>query len=173
MGSGTVRWGGLAGMLGGLTFVAEAIVFATKPGVALQDALLLAALFLVAGGLAGFHIFQGERAGRLGLAGFWLAIAATAAQAVAVVTVLVGGPSLDLLHGVGFLVLIVGYILYGVASLRAGVVPRWAAVALIVVGPASLPTEYSTAVLGVVWLALGYALWSRGDVALTRQIGVG
>lgn len=76
------------------------------------------------------------------------------------------------LFGMGFLVSIVGYVLYGAATMREGRLPVWYGAAFIVVGPqALLPTgEYAGVVVtGLVWLALGYALLSRRDDATSDR----
>ncbi len=53
-------------MLGGVAYVAEAIVFTTNPEVPLQDALLLIGFLLAAVGLVGFHARQKEDYGCIG-----------------------------------------------------------------------------------------------------------
>jgi hypothetical protein len=77
---------------------------------------------------------------------------------------------LDLLLLLGLLGMLLGFVLLGIATLRARVLPQWAGVALILVLPvAALLGDYGGGlVLGIVWLALGYvllaarALGSRG-----------
>jgi membrane protein implicated in regulation of membrane protease activity len=61
---------------------------------------------------------------------------------------------------------VVGLALYGAATLRAGVLASWCGWALIVVPPiASLLNSKvfygSIALFGVLWVALGYVLWSQ------------
>ena len=65
------------------------------------------------------------------------------------------------------LALVVGFVLIGVAILRSGVLPRWAA-GLLIVGTLALlgMNEQNTQVLmaipfGVAWAVIGYVLWSR------------
>jgi len=153
-------------MLGGVALVLEAVVFAINLGVTLQDALLLIGYFLAAVGLVGFHTLQKGNYGRIGRGGFYTAIVGSVAAVLATAVLLVGDAGLDWLHGVGFLVLIVGYILYGAATLQARVLPRWCGVAFIVVGPLGLLAgEYTVVVFGLVWLALGYVLWSQSGQA--------
>ena len=51
------------------------------------------------------------------------------------------------------------------ATLRAGVLPRWYGLALIVSMPVSLPlVTYGTALFGLTLVVLGYALWSRKGI---------
>jgi hypothetical protein len=62
--------------------------------------------------------------------------------------------------------MLVGFVLYGIATLRARVLPRWYGLALIVALPVSLPLAgYGTALFGLILLALGYALWLRSGFA--------
>ena len=61
---------------------------------------------------------------------------------------------------------VVGLALYGAATLRARVLARWCGWALIVVPPiasflSSKVFYGSIALFGVLWVALGYVLWSR------------
>ncbi len=164
--SNWIRWGGIAAMLGGVAYVAEDIVFlATREhgGHALQEPLVFAAYLLTAAGLTGFHLLQKESYGRIGRAGFYTAIAGSLAAVSAVVIILAGGAAIHWLHGIGALIMVLGYIPYGVATLQARVLPRWSGATFILVGPVGIvaPGDYTTMVLGVVWLALGYALWTQ------------
>jgi hypothetical protein len=80
---------------------------------------------------------------------------------------LVGSEVLQwLLAPVGSLAVVVGLALYGAATLRAGALARWCGWALIVVPPiASFLNSKGfyggIALFGVLWVALGYALWSQ------------
>jgi hypothetical protein len=77
---------------------------------------------------------------------------------------------------VGLVSMVVGFALYGVATLQAGVLPRWCGLAFIVAVPGALassialprilPESVFTSIFiifGLVWLALGYALWARRE----------
>lgn len=171
------RWrgiGAVAAMLGGMAYVSEAAVFAASPGGALQGLVSFAAILLTAVGLAGFHAFQKGSYGRLGQGGFYAAIAGSLVMIGAVTTSLFAGggyleePFAGAAFGTGFLVLMVGWIIFGAATLRAKVLSLWCGVAFIVVGPQGLlPTgDYAGVVVaGLVWMALGYALWTRREDA--------
>jgi hypothetical protein len=62
--------------------------------------------------------------------------------------------------------MLVGFVTYGLATVRAGVLPRWYGLALAVSVPASLPLAvYGTALFGLILVILGLALWSwKGDI---------
>ena len=99
----------------------------------------------------------------VGLAGGALLLAGGGAQAL-----LFGGdlPSMPLFVLPGVLALVAGFLLLGVAILRAGVLPRWAGV-LLALGALSLlgfNDQNGQALLaipfGLAWVATGYALWS-------------
>lgn len=152
--------------------------------------------FLGLFGIVGLYVRQVEQSGWLGLAGFvlfsaWLGLvlcfsfieaavlpflAAAAPQAVegmmAMFTVPIEGVDLGVLPTLWIIsgpLYILGGLLFGIATFRAGVLPRWAG-ALLAAGTAFAPAaglfpfEYQTKVTIPVGLALawmGYALWSE------------
>jgi hypothetical protein len=60
--------------------------------------------------------------------------------------------------------MLVGFVLYGIATVQASVLPRWYGLALIVSLPVSLPLAgYGTALFGLILVGLGYVLWLRRD----------
>ncbi len=76
----------------------------------------------------------------------------------------------------GVLALIVGFVLVGIAILRAGVLPRWVAVLIIVGALAMLGANEQTARVllmipfGVAWVAVGYVLWSGVGVPTGQPV---
>ena len=73
-----------------------------------------------------------------------------------------GRSALEWISLPGTLGMLVGFVLYGVATVQARVLPRWYGLALIVVLPVSLPLAgYGTALFGLILLVLGYVLWLR------------
>jgi hypothetical protein len=72
------------------------------------------------------------------------------------------------------LALIVGFVLLSVAVLRAGVLPRWAAILLVVGSLAMLGfNDQNWQALmavpnGLAWMAVGYVLWADRE-GVTRQ----
>jgi len=125
-------------------------------------ALLVLALLLTAAGLVGLHALQGESHGLLGRAGFYIALASLSARALGAVAFLLGSSALEWISLPGTLGMLLGFVMYGLATLRAGVLPRRYGLALIASMPVSLPLAvYGTALFGLILAALGLALWTR------------
>ena len=181
-------------MLGGALWVAWAVVHALQPmgcvgdecdlpgrsmreGSPLGHALFITALLVLAAGVFGLvsRVRAAGRLGRIGRVGL-------VASAAGVATVVVAGLVQALLFGGDFwampyfvipavLAVVVGFVLLGVAILRSGVLPRWAA-ALLIVGTVALlgMNEQNTQVLlaipfGVAWAVIGALLWTRRGAA--------
>lgn len=174
------------------------------------------ALMGALGGLLGLHAAQRPSYGMLGKAGFLVAFIGHAVLlatpflfiAAIIVSVLLAaslyGDQEPIYVFIGFiwfgsaltfgLALVVGYLsaagilLLGIATLRAGVLPRWLGVTLIAVAASLLASGVAIVVgwawdvavgetlgvvlfvlpvvLGLFWLAVGYALWScKGEAA--------
>ncbi|HEX2183680.1 MAG TPA: hypothetical protein VHH10_15465 [Rubrobacteraceae bacterium] len=194
MSTSTVRWAGVAGMLGGALFVLSAVVITSLPRGCIGDecaarpmretgaagALLVLALLLVVVGMAGL-VIRARNAGRLGALGKTGAVVAAVGAALPVIGgvvqgVLYGGdyPLMPYFVIPGVLALVVGFVLLGVAVLLAGVLPRWAA-ALLVVGSLAMlgfNDQNAQALLaipnGIAWIAVGFELWS-GETAQRNE----
>ncbi len=138
------------------------------------DVLVVVALFLQAVGLMGFHTLQKENYGRIGRAGFYTFIVGALAHGLGLVFLLAGSETLaELLIVVGGLGILVGAILYGAATLQARVLPRWCGVTFVVFLPVTiLLGDYGPIWWGLVWLVLGYVLWSRRGTATERPARV-
>lgn len=139
---------------------------------AFDGILMLLSLLLFAAGVAGLVILV-QSAGRFGMTGKIGVVIGAAGVALLVIASLIqsvffGGDFLLMPYFVipGLLALIVGLVLLGVAILRSGVLPRWAAALLIIGALAMLASNEQTArvllttPLGVAWIAVGYMLWS-------------
>src|SRR5829696_5166823 len=109
------------------------------------------AFLLVPVGMVGFHVLQRHSYGR---------------------------EAREALFGlvVGLVSMVVGFALYGVATLQAKVLPRWCGVAFIAALPVALALSVSLhfssiqfIVFGLAWLALGYALWARREALAVQQ----
>ena len=179
--SNLIRWGGLAAVLAGALFIVEALVVPfigdSHWGFHALDAPPHAFLAV---GLTGLYLWQTRqgRFGWLGTIGFILIVAACVVIALggfAIVFVdgVLKAPVgvLDAIHPVELLLLI-GSVLFGMATMRENVLPSRAALLIIIgalgffgiafagVGPEWL-ISVAVVILGAGWAWLGYALWSE------------
>ena len=76
---------------------------------------------------------------------------------------LAGAESVDrILYPLGLLGTLVGFVLFGVATFRARVLPRWCGVLFVLLVPVAVVLgEYGNMFDGLAQLALGYVLWLR------------
>ena len=172
-------WELLSAVLAGIAWLASVLLDLASA----QQQLLLFWLYAIAwlgtlGGLLGLYARQASSYMWVGTSSFFAAfIGATLALAGTVLNLLSRG---DLLQGgfhdqalglglsitlIGLVLFAVGFTLLGVTSVLGRTMPLWVGV-LIVVAPllAWLLGGYGGIVLGVVWLAVGYALWLARDV---------
>ena len=180
-----IRWGALAALASGALWIAGGILhFAypqDPPGALgyflnyLGTAVFSAAYLGMLGGLVGLHARQMDSYGRLGRAGFLLAFAGAALAFLGQATSgifpqngtlgwLFSDPGFGFQAGILFTSL--GLVLMGIATLRAGVLPRWCGFGLIaLVVFLALGAYGGFVVVGLIWLALGYVLGSKkGEV---------
>ena len=158
--SDLIRWGGLAAILAGVMSISD-ILF----DVAVPD--LLAVLLMVVG-LLGLHALQKNNYGRIGRVGLWTAVVASLGQVLGIVVFWLGSEALIwLAYPVAYVAVPIGLLLYGAATLQARMLPRWCGLGLIIIPPITLilGDNYGSVLLGLLWLALGYVLWSRRSVA--------
>ncbi len=187
MSSSFIRLGGLSAMLGGALWIVATLIHASKPrgciaeecafrnmreGGALDGILTLLSVVLLAVGAAGLVtlVRRYGRFGRAGKAGVLIGAAGAALLAIATLAqaIFFSGDFALMPYLVvpGLLALVVGFLLLGIAILRAGVLPRWVAALVIVGALFMLGTNEQTARVlltipfGVAWVAVGYALWS-------------
>ena len=187
-----VRWGGLAGVAAGVMFVLSGILyFIVAPplptralssfGDYLYEVVVAVAFALSLVAIAGLHAAQrqSERYGILGTAGFSLTLIGYAiVLVIAHLYRLVGGEYILSLRLVGGLLVLVGSILLGAMTIRAGVLPWWCGVLLIVSFPLDdildLGVLSESIVFAVVWGSIGYALTTRrgygSRATLTREL---
>jgi hypothetical protein len=176
--SNLVRGGAAGFVLGGVVWLVAGFIAAftnpmLSPGLVYYYlALGIVARLLLGLGVVGLHTLLKGSYGNLGRAGFYTILVALAAQILGALASLVGTQALAwLVSPVGLLVLIVGFVLYGAASLQARVLPRWYSVLLIVFVPVSVVLGFvrlGDIWLGAVLLVLGFVLWQQGE-ALTEQ----
>ena len=138
------------------------------------DVLAIIAYVLEVVGLLGFHALQGSNYGRIGRAGLYTTIGAIVLWEFLILTGLLGSDvGLGWLVAVGVLGTLVGLVLYGAATLQARVLPRWCGIAFIILVPvAILLVDYASLWEGLVWLALGYGLWSHRGAAAEQPARV-
>ena len=164
-----IRYGGTAAMLGGIVLMVDGLLGLVNKDAQYLDVIFIVALVLVLVGLAGLHALQRDSYGRIGRVGFYTVVIATLAQILGLAVLLAGSAALEWLIPIGSLAVLVGFVLYGVATLQARVLPRWYGLALIVCMPLSLPLAvYGTTLFGLILVVLGYVLWLRRD-ASTEQ----
>jgi hypothetical protein len=166
--SGLVRWGAIGFILGGVMWLVLGLSAAfgylqAIPG--REDVVLfVVALVLTAVGLVGLHSLQGGNYGLVGRMGFYIALTAVAGRILGAVVYLAGSSALEWISWPSTLGMLVGFVLYGFATLQARVLPRWYGLTLLVSMPVSLPlATYGTALFGLILAVLGYVLWLRKD----------
>jgi len=176
-----VRWGGLAGVAAGLSFVMSGILALIAPPQRalgsfsdyLIEIVIVLAFALTLATIAGLHAKQRQsrRYGLIGMAGTLLTFVGYAIVLVtAHVTTLAGGEASLIVRLAGGLLVLVGSILLGAITLYARVLPWWCGVLLIVGFPLGDSLENvaegsENVVLAIVWGLIGYALLSRRGAA--------
>jgi hypothetical protein len=189
--SNLVRWGGLAAILSGALVIAMMLL----TGLVAEGFfyLLILVFLLLAVAVSGIHAQQAGRSGLMGRIGFVVTLISAVAIAVLSAAVGVaenffgfdpeGSAAIGIIFWGVFLPFIVGLIVLGIATIRAGVLPRGAAVLLILGLPLGIVIDLLTGAffseeatpwgffvsftafaVGLIWL--GYALRSgRGVTA--------
>jgi len=175
------RLSGIVLLIGGVFAIIGALLEApSAPGTSLWIPgtwFSLVGSLLILLGWPALYLRQADKAGRLGLLGFVLSFLALLILGIGFGTidtfvsqVLAGEGSMPAMLGfelLGGLLLVVGPLLFGIATLRARVFPRWVAILLIVGSIATLVTviihdwnEVSAAILFLAIACFGYVLWS-------------
>jgi hypothetical protein len=186
-----IRWGGLAALLAGAFFIVEA---AAGPFINIKEfhwafhALDSPAHALLAVGLVGLYLWQRRqvRFGWLGTVGVILIVTAS-------VLIILGGLVLIYIDGVlrteaeGLndivhpleLVVMIGAVLFGMATMRVNVLPSGGALLIMIgalvyfgikivgVGPDWL-ISVAVAIVGAGWVWLGQALWSESGESVQQ-----
>ena len=137
---------------------------------------IVVSLLLVPIGMLGFHALQKRNYGLIGHTGFWTSVVSSMMVPTGLTGYLRWEDSrlLWLVTPVGGLGLVVGFILYGVATLQARILPPWCGIAFMVALPAAIAlfwirpwlglgqgTSTTSILSGLAWLGLGYNLWTR------------
>ena len=192
-GTNLVRWGALAALASGALWVAGGLLHLAypqdPPGALghflnyLGTAVFSAAYLGMLGGLVGLHARQMGSYGRLGAVGFLLGFAGTTLAFVGQATSAIfpqngalGWLFADPGYGftAGILLTSLGLVLMGVATLRAGMLPRWFGFGLVAtVVFLALGAYGGFVVVGLIWLALGYALGSKESQVAGHSVYAG
>jgi hypothetical protein len=206
------RWSGIACILAGLLIALATLVHPSRetPEIILEQELRLVAAhwlttffcgFLLLG-LPGLYAAQSERAGRLGLVSFLMLFFGTlffavhnnsgfiapvlAAQAPAMLDAINTYPPVAALNGLLAVGFFLGFILFGIATLRARVLPRQTGILMAIGAPLLLvgavlgqfvsEALFIVAILGALALGLGlawagYSLWSHKETSVLQPTG--
>ena len=205
------RWSGIACILAGLLIALATLV---HPSSETPEIILEQELRLVAGhwlftffcgflllGLPGLYAAQSERAGRLGLVSFlmlffgtlFLAVSGNygfiapvlAAEAPAMLDAINAYPPVVALNGLLAVGFFLGFIFFGIATLRARVLPRQTGILMAIGSPLLLigslgllgfEALWIVAILGALVLGLGllwagYWLWSSKETSVLQPTG--
>ena len=187
--SNLLRWGGLAAMAGGVLWALWTVGFNFvgygNPGTPAYERyeaynrLLPLVLLPVMVGFLGLHAAQSRSYGWLGRAGLvtaLLGLALVAAGSVGEFWVFTTQPYGEpngrdaswTVYLLGHLVLAVGSVLFGIASVRAQVLARKPTKLFAVLGGFAVAPFFGAVIFAVPFAWLGYALWS-GRFAPPRQ----
>jgi len=157
----------LAAIAGGVVWVVDSglLLLDMPPESVMNDVLFIVAALFTIGGVVGFHAVQKDDYGRIGRGGFWTVVVATLAIVVGLIVSLLGNTALERLElfPVGTFAVFVGFALYGAATLQARVLSRWCGLGFIVGPFMFLIGNFGGILFGLLWLALGYTLWSQED----------
>jgi hypothetical protein len=190
--SNLIRWGAPAAMFGGAVYLVSAILstplfpwYQQNPLWYLVEVVGAVALLV---GLVGIYLYlrRSPRFGRLGTVGFYMLIVVTAYNAILPLIALASGPaaesvdsSLGPLYALGKMLAV---LLFGIAILRAGTLPRagaWlmffaipvvlATIGSFIVGPeafADWSFPVAGGLFGLAFITLGSGLWSHRNEPL-------
>ena len=206
------RWSGIACILAGLLIALATLVHPSRetPEIILEQELRLVAghwLFtffcgFLLLGLPGLYAAQSESAGRLGLVSFLMLFFGTlffavsnnhgfiapvlAAQAPAMLDAINAYPPVIALNGLLAVGFFLGFIFFGIATLRARVLPRQTGILMIIGSPLNIvgavlgllvsEALWIVAILGALVLGLGlvwagYWLWSSKETSVLQPTG--
>ena len=126
--SNWIRWGWLAAVAGGVTFMVIDLLYLALPESDLLTVVTDVAITFILVGLVGLHTLQKGNYGLIGRIGFYMFVVGALTEMLGSVLVILEGSAFEWVMIVGFMTVIVGAIFYGAATLRAGILPRWCGV---------------------------------------------
>lgn len=157
-----IRWGALAAVLGGVTFMIGDLLYLMSPESDIQPFVTNVAITFILLGLVGLHVLQRENYGLVGRLGFYMFFAGGLTEMVGSLLVALEGSAFESVMVVGFMTVILGSVFYGVAIWRAGILPRWVGVWFIVAPMSPFVVDaFGGSLQGLLWATLGYFLFSR------------
>lgn len=157
-----IRWGALAAVLGGVAFVVGDLLYLTSPESDLLTVVTNVAITLILLGLVGLHLLQRENYGLVGRIGFYLFFAGGLTEMLGSLLVALEGNAFEWVMAIGFMAVILGSVFYGVAIWRARILPRWVGVWFILAPISPFVFDaFGGSVQGLLWVTLGYFLFSR------------
>lgn len=189
--SNLIRWAGLAAMVGGVLWALWTVGFNFvgygEPGTLAYERyeaynrLLPLALLPVMVGFLGLHAVQRRSYGRLGRAGFIMALVGLAlavAGSVGEFWVFTMQPYGEangrdaswMIYLLGHLVLAIGSVLFGIATVGAKVLPGKTATLFAVLGAAVVLPFFGALIFAIPFTWLGHMLWSgKGEPVRQSQ----
>lgn len=172
--SSNIGLGAPGALLAGVAWVATGILdLLSTNHPSLEEGMFTVALLGTLGGLVGLRARQARRYGWLGTAGFLAAFIGSTLLLIGLVLSLLGsgsgtpGVASPDLIGAVLIGTFIGYVLLGVATLRAKVLSSASGLLLIVCLPVAIALgNYGGGIaLGLVWLVLGYLLLSQDELS--------
>lgn len=189
--SNVIRWLGLVAVIGGICKV----LFTPLELVWGEDstpALLIGGLTgtsLVILGLIGIYLYQAEKTGVLGFIGFFIiSLGNIILWGILFISVFVNtvlmepqlleqdwpGP-IDPILIVMMAAIYIGYIIFGIATLRAKVLPRWTGIVMLLFVllnfvPLDFIGDYIEVVWGIFHIGLGWAVWSKSTTISENMV---
>ncbi|WP_248928496.1 hypothetical protein [Paenibacillus hamazuiensis] len=128
----------------------------------------LVACYLMAIGSLGLYMYQAARTGVLGLiGGLLLSLGNMITGCLVWSTMLKAEPSPDVMFVpmANNAIMLGGLVLFAIVTFRAGQLPRWAAVLLLIwpiLGFVPVLSPWLTALWGLAYIGLGYPVWRNG-----------
>jgi hypothetical protein len=171
------RKAGLFALLAGVSWTALSIasLLADEPERYL-DALMFAPLLLTSLAFLTLHRLQQSAFGRFGTIAYRLSVASLMLLLVCQPVLAAGSERLNwLAFPVAAVVWLLGFLLYGISTIKANALPRWIGAAIMIsepvtalfgmlfapISPLADHGDYSGAIgHGMIWLAIGYTLWT-------------
>jgi hypothetical protein len=185
------RLGGMASLITAVILIIAAVAVATQPQSSILPALMyFTGLVVTVFALTAIYVIQAQRAGRLGLVGFVLSVVGAMLYSAPIYALIAGTQGVTAWHDiwgfamgnvlpVGASTLLLGMIMLGAATFRAGVFPRWSGALLAIGAVLWLIAFWLTAAAPllpvgslVISLSLAWIGWTLVSGASKQVVGV-